>query len=184
MKRLLGRKKVMLLVPVVVIVLAAVGVLFVLPMLSPDHSLVIAVGPGQRGAPESAQAAEPTPSPKEATPEPGIMYALNERIVNLADTGSFHYLKSQIVLEFDLPDAKNLKADAYKKRQEEFAKEMQSWRPRIDDLVTTVLGSKTSQFLSTAGGKEQLREDLTARLADAVGGHKLVNLYFTQFIIQ
>ena len=112
------------------------------------------------------------------------MYSMKERIVNLADQGGFHYLKSAVVLEFDLPDARNLKAEAYKKRQETFASELGSIQPKLDDILTTTLGSKAAAVLNTPAGKESLRQELKAEFSEVVGEFKLVNVYFTQFIIQ
>lgn len=150
---------------------------FVLPMLSPTGGAATAYGASARPSPEAAH-------PKEAISEPGVMYQMKERVVTLGDAGALHYLKIEIVLEFDVPDAKGLKGEAYKKRQEELVKEMASRRPIMDDLITTILAGKTSTSLANVEGKEKLREELKIKLGEVVGEHKLLNVYFTQFIIQ
>lgn len=184
MKGLFSGKKMMMIIGGIAL-LAGVGAgVFVLPMSPLAGSPFVALGAGTRPSPEPTQTQEPMKTSKEATAEPGLMYQMKERIVNLADIGTFHYLKSEIVLEFQVSDAKNLKGEALKKRQEEFVKEMANRRPKLDDILTNVLTSKTSAFLSTAEGREKLREELRAKMAEAIGEPKLVHLYFTQFIIQ
>lgn len=169
---------------IIVILIAAVALLggtlagfFVLPVISPTGGAATAFGAGVRSTPE------PVPT-KEATPSPGMMYPMKERIVTLGDQDALHYLKIELVLEFDVPDAKGLKGDAYKKRQDDFIKEMANRLPIMDDTITTVLAAKTSTGLSSVQGKEQLRQELKTKLGEAAGQYKLLNVYFTQFIIQ
>ncbi|MDA8187411.1 MAG: flagellar basal body-associated FliL family protein [Dehalococcoidales bacterium] len=168
MKKLFSGKMVIVLVAIVALLGGASAGLFILPQFSPAAA---------RSTSEPAHA-------KESAPEPGMMFPLKERVVNLADPGAYHYLKIEIILEFEDPDAKGLKGEAYKKRQDEFAKEMTSRRPIMDDIVTTTLAGKTSAALSSAEGKEKLREELKTKLGQVAGEHKLLNVYFTQLLIQ
>ncbi len=184
MKKLFGSKKIAIIIGAMALVAGAMAGLFVLPMSPLTGSPLVALGAGARPSPDATQTQEHLKASKEATSEPGLMYPMKERIVNLADTGAFHYLKSEVVLEFQVTDAKNLKGEALKKRQEEFVKEMANRRPKLDDILTNVLSSKTSAVISTSDGREKLREELRTRMAEAVGEQKLVNLYFTQFIMQ
>jgi flagellar FliL protein len=175
-KRLLRGVMLIVIVAVIVVAAGAAAIFFVLPTFN-------------AGQPSSAAGAEGAPAgegehAREAHGEPGMMYPLKERVLNLSDTGRAHYLKIELVLEFDLPEAARLKGEAYKKRQDEFIKEMASRRPIMDDIVTTVLTGKTSTVLATADGKEQLRDELKAKLGAVAGEHSLLNVYFTQFIVQ
>ncbi len=177
MKKLFGgRKLIIVIVGVVLVVVAGVAV-FAVPTLT--GTPMVALGAAAKAPPSST----PTPEPAHVL-GPGMMYSMKERIVNLSDQGGFRYLKSAVVLEFDLPDARNLKAEAYKKRQETFAIELASSQPKLDDILTTTLGSKASLVLNTPEGKESLRQELKARFSEVVAEFKLVNVYFTQFIIQ
>ncbi len=182
MKKLLRAKKMIIITVASVLVIGIGGVFFAVPMLT--GSPMIVVSADAHSPVGGSPTREPEHGSKDATPEPGLMYPLKERIVNLADTGGFHYLKTAVVLEFDLPDARNLKGEAYKKRQEEFGKDLSSRQPKLDDILTTILGTRTAALLNTAEGKEKLREELKTRFAEVVREHKLVNVYFTQFIIQ
>lgn len=182
MKKLLGGKKKMIIIPGIVLVVVLGAVFFAVPTLTGFP--IVALSTESHAAPAGTATPDPSHAAKDATTEPGMMYALKERIVNLADQGQFHYLKSAVVLEFDLPDARGLKGDAYKKRQDAFVTEMASRQPKLDDILTTTLGTKTSAELSTADGKEKLRDELKSKFAEVVGEYKLLSVYFTQFIIQ
>lgn len=177
MKRLRSGKLIIVLVVALALLGGVATYLFGLPLIVPSGSLASTLGANGSPSPSAT-------STREATLEPGMMYAMKERIVNLADSTGFHYLKIELVLEFELPDVKGLKGEAYKKRQDEFVKEMASRRPIMEDIVTTILAGKTSLALSSAEGKEKLREELTDRLGHVSGEHRLLNVYFTQFIIQ
>lgn len=178
MKNLVGGKIALLITVVAASLLSTtVAGLFIVPTLAPTVGAANAFGTGIRPT------LEPTPV-KEQHPQPGMMYPFKERIVNLTDPGGIHFLKIELALEYDLPDLKGAKAEAYKKRQEEFIKEMASRKPILDDVITTILAGKTWSSLLSAEGKENLREELKATLAEASGEHKLLNVYFTQFVIQ
>lgn len=181
MKKLFGGKKIIFIAVGAILVLALGGVLFAGPMIT--GSPVIAFSAEANPA-QPDHSAAPAKAGKEEDLGPGMMYLMKERVINLADPGTFRYIKCEVVLEFDMPEARNLKGEAYKKRQEEFSQELASRRPKLDDILTMTLGSKTAASLSTSEGKEQLREELKAKMAEAAGEHKLVNVYFTQFIIQ
>ncbi|MDO8690109.1 MAG: flagellar basal body-associated FliL family protein [Dehalococcoidia bacterium] len=177
MKKLFSGKKLIIVIVGAALILAAGAAVFALPTLK--GTPVVALWAAANASPSPT----PTPDPAHVL-GPGMMYSMKERIVNLADQGGFHYLKSAVVIEFDLPDARSLKAEAYKKRQETFAGELASSQPILDDILTTTMGSKASLVLNTPEGKESLRQELKAKFSEVVGEYKLVNVYFTQFIIQ
>jgi flagellar protein FliL len=126
------------------------------------------------------------PSTEEHRPSVTVMYPTKERIVNLADPGTVRYLKAQVTLEFiDRKEKEPPKGEAVKVQQETFAKEMNAHLPIIEDRLTTVLSSKTSAELLTPAGKTKLKEELMERLNLAFHeAEKVVDIYFTTFIIQ
>ncbi|MCL5959299.1 MAG: flagellar basal body-associated FliL family protein [Chloroflexi bacterium] len=180
MKALLGKKIVIIVVAVLVLAGGGAGAYLTLPMFRSTAETAAMPSAEQTAVTAHSEAART----KESGSEPGMMYQLAERIVNLADPGGMHYLKIQIVLEYDLPGVKALKGEAYKKRQDEFVKEMASRRPMIDDTVTSTLAGTTSATFSGSEGKEKLREELKEKLAAVSGESKLVNVYFTQLVVQ
>jgi flagellar FliL protein len=130
--------------------------------------------------------AEARAAAEKARPPVTVMYSLKERVVNLADTGTPKYLKAQVTLEFiDTATKETPKGEAVKLQQEHFAEEMAGHSAVIDDRVITVLSSKSSSEVSTAAGKEALKQDLMSKLNAAMHDEEhVVNVYFTSFIVQ
>jgi flagellar protein FliL len=175
MKKLFKNKKILLILVGVLLIGGIGGTTFMMPKYSPlvMFGLVKA---------QAAELTTPTPTP---LPQPGMMYDLSERVFNLGDPGGMRYAKIQIVIEFERPKAAvGLKGEALKKAEETFAVDMSGRRPMMDDILTTVIGNKTSVELSTPEGKEKLRQELMTQLADVSGEDELLSVYFTQFIIQ
>jgi flagellar basal body-associated protein FliL len=115
-----------------------------------------------------------------------LSYALPERIVNLADSPGYRYLKIQVTLEFEDPThrAGDLKGDALKQREDEFAKEIDPFSPAIQDFLITTLTRKTAAELLSPEGKDQLRQQLLDGLRQRLPGNPPRAVYFTQFVIQ
>jgi len=141
----------------------------------------------------AASAAPPVAAPVEKreeleTPSRGIMYTTGERVLNLADRGGMRYLKVQVVLEFAPSGDRNkggtLDPETYKKKQEELRQELLGRAAMIDDQITTILSSKTSTELMTVEGKTRLKQEIKERIAELLPEKQLMNVYFTQFVIQ
>ncbi len=191
MKTLLGGKLIFVIIALAGLLVGAGAAYFVLPIVSPPVSAAAAnSGTGSHGASASSRSASPPTSRAEsshskfAVAEPGVMYPMKERVMNLAEGSSGQYIKVELALEFDVPDAKALKGEALKKRQDEFVKELAGRRPIFDDILTTVISSKTGEAIARGDGKEKLRQELKTKLGEVAGEHRLVNVYFTQLIIQ
>ena len=70
-------------------------------------------------------------------------------------------------------------------QQTEFAADMSPYSAVIDDALVTTLSSKSSTDLLRPDGKEQLKNDLMNNVNHALHDEeKVVNVYFTSFIIQ
>jgi flagellar basal body-associated protein FliL len=129
----------------------------------------------QAGAASTATAASGT-----------LSYTMPERVVNLADDGSFHYLKIQITLEFTDPrhHAGELKGDALKQQEDALAADLAPRLPAVEDYLITTLSAKTSTELLKPAGKEALRQQLLTGLQQRLPDHQLRAVYFQQFVIQ
>ncbi len=119
-------------------------------------------------------------------PLQGIIYNLDTKVVNLAEPGGLRYLQTTIVLEFwpsitgyatMLPEERTLAED-------EFKAKIDLLRPKIDDAVMTVLSSKTYDEISTIEGKDQLRQEITQAINKLFGYDAIMNVYFTDFLVQ
>ena len=129
---------------------------------------------------EARQAAE------RARPPVTVMYPTKERVVNLMDKQTSHYLKAQVTLEFINTKVKDPpRGDGVKVQQDEFAKDMQGYSAMIEDALTTTLSSKSSTDLLKPDGKDVLKQELLQNVNRALHDEeKAVNVYFTSFIIQ
>lgn len=129
-------------------------------------------------------------------PGQGVMYKLEPKVVNLAEPGGLRYLQAGIVLEFH-PTVREYyqtrtpgeAASAHGSGGESaaadpFQEAVDAMRPVIDDLVTTLLSSKTFNEISTIDGKQALKQELITKINAALGYQGVVNVYFTEFVVQ
>ena len=131
-------------------------------------------------------AAEARAAAEKAKPPVTVMYPTKERIVNLTDKAATKYLKVSLTLEFIDTKLKDPpKGPAVLAQQTEFAAEMSGHTAVIDDALVTTLSSKSSTDLLKSDGKEALKNELMDRVNHALHDEeKVVNVYFTGFIIQ
>jgi flagellar protein FliL len=123
-------------------------------------------------------------------------------IVNLSDSSS--YLKVTLQLEYDqdiIAEMSGAKHGAKGKgeggggagggKKKEAAggslpSVIMAREPMIKDAIIRVLSSKKVEELLTSDGKEKLKEELVEAINEAIGLEEspIVNIYFTEFIIQ
>jgi flagellar protein FliL len=150
----------------------------------------MAVAPAEKLLRVAAGGAPPLPTETPTKPEgpgEGVMYSTPERVLNLSDQGGKRYLKVQVVLEFaTATKAKSgpVSAEAYKKMQEDLGTELVAKTAVIDDQINTILSGKVSTDLMTPGGKAKAKEEIRDSLVDVLGDKQLLNVYFTQFVIE
>ncbi|MCK9997094.1 MAG: flagellar basal body-associated FliL family protein [Candidatus Krumholzibacteria bacterium] len=103
-------------------------------------------------------------------PQRGIMVGLEDIIVTLAgDAPRPHYLRININLEVK----DKATAEAVKIRL-----------PQMRDVVIMTLSDKSMDDLSKPGGKMNLRAEIFRRLDESISGGKLMNVYFSDLVIQ
>jgi flagellar FliL protein len=103
--------------------------------------------------------------------EAGVL-SLDSFIANLADPGGERYLKCTLRLQVDKREvAERLKGD-------------ELGLTRLRDKILTVLTSKTFSDVSTAEGKDNLRQQLRNDLDPLLMGGHVAAVYFTEFIVQ
>ena len=103
-------------------------------------------------------------------PQRGIMVGLEDIIVTLAgDSRRPHYLRININLEV----------------KDKYASETVQMRlPQMRDAVIMTLSDKSVEDLSRPGGKMNLRAEIFRRLDESIPGGKLMNVYFSDLVIQ
>ena len=116
----------------------------------------------------------------------GILYRTNERVVNLADLGGYRYLRISTVLEFAPPDAEfyTLKGEKRIVAEEAFLEEIHTRSAKIEDILTMLLTSKTFAEVFTTEGKETMKEEILQQINETLTGFWVVDIYFTDFVIQ
>lgn len=148
-----------------IIILASVGFLFMalvgggfFMMWSKINSLM---------PPE--EVAEEIPEEEEEPTAVGEMFALDTFVVNLADANGKRYLRATMQLELG---------------PEEKKETLEKRLPQIRDVVLTILPTKEFQDIRTVEGKTALRTEILDKLNELFNGESVVNLYFTEFVIQ
>jgi flagellar FliL protein len=105
----------------------------------------------------------------EGAGQAGALVPLDTFVANLADEDARRYLKATIQVEFFAHDV----PAAFKDRL-----------PQIRDLLLTLLSSKSFAEVRTTEGKQQLREEVIARLNRVLDDDAVKAVYFTEFIVQ
>lgn len=130
--------------------------------------------------PKPEETAENAPAKKSAAPKKekkkegtgiGMLYPLENFIVNMADSGGTRYLRVTLQLELD---------DTKKK----FVEALDMRKPQLRDAILTVLASKRYEEVSSAQGKLILKQELLRRLNSLITEGSIVNIYFTEFVAQ
>jgi flagellar FliL protein len=131
-------------------------------------------------------AADARAAAEKAKPPVTVMYPAKEQVVNLADKSASKYLKVDLTLEFIDDKYKDPPVGAaVTQQQTEFAADLTPYTQIIQDALVTTLSSKSSTDLLQPNGKDQLKADLMNNVNKALHDQeKVVNVYFTSFIIQ
>lgn len=120
-----------------------------------------------------------------AAPKPTVQ--LEERVLNLrAPATAPNYVKAAIALEFADPHHKwiNLKGHALVLKNEVFTEEMEPDLPRIWDIITSIVGSRSVEQVATTEGREALKQELMAAINKEIHHEQVQNVYFVTFITQ
>ena len=101
--------------------------------------------------------------------EVGIMYPLDLFTVNLLSESGRRYLKVELNLEIE---------------GEELAHELDTKKPLLRDIIIRILSSKSLEEISTAKGKETLKEQIVSEINPRIKDGKVKNVYFVDFVVQ
>ena len=104
--------------------------------------------------------------------EKSAVLPLEPFVVNLADTDAARYLRIKITLMVD---------DKSKTKE---LQENQALQLKVRDVILQVLTAKTSKDLISEDGKNKLRQELHEKVALYFRVPKLVDVMFTEFVIQ
>jgi flagellar FliL protein len=99
----------------------------------------------------------------------GIMYPLDIFTVNLLSESGRRYLKVEMNLEIE---------------GEELVLELDSKKPLLRDIIIRILSSKSLEEISTAKGKETLKDQIVSEINPRIKDGKVKNVYFVDFVVQ
>lgn len=99
----------------------------------------------------------------------GPIVALDQFIVNLADSAGRRYLKTKIQLELS---------------GSELAEEVENKTPLIRDAIIRTLSSKTYEEVSTQSGKARLKEEILGNINRNLIDGEVRGIFFTDFVVQ
>lgn len=147
---------------------------------------------GEGGTTPHGSGFAPTPT---ATPEPeipklqpgeGVMMDMSTKIINLSDPAGRKYVRTTIVLEFYPSNLEyfSMEAEAAHEYLNEFKAEIEARMPLIDDIVISLLSTKTYDQLYTAEGKEVLRTEIMEKINSRLPEFYVMSVYFTEFVVQ
>jgi flagellar basal body-associated protein FliL len=134
--------------------------------------------------------AHPTPVAEEVKPGEGLMVNMSTKIINLSDPSGRKYIRLTVVLEFvpePAPEAKPADAHGEDTSASETTPQqaaINARMPLMDDIVITILSTKSFDSLYTADGKEALRQEILKGIDDRLPELKILSVYFTEFVVQ
>jgi flagellar FliL protein len=115
-----------------------------------------------------------------APPVAAHSMVLEPMVANLADAGGATYLKMALTLRIaDDPLAKGTPA-----KEEKPAKGISDSEAAVRDTVLMVVGRQAADELLASGGKERLKSQIKAALAEHNPDLKVMDLYFIDFLVQ
>lgn len=110
------------------------------------------------------------------------LVTLDPLLVNLADPDGRGYLRVALTLKLeDPPLAKDAKP---KDEKEAKGAPKNEFEAEERDAALGILGKETSDALLAADGKERLKQDLKAALAEHVPEVKVLDVLITEFLVQ
>lgn len=190
MKKLISNRKLLIIGGAIALLLFGVGYFMVPSGLPKPIQIQLQIGPTQTqpGTPIPVESMGPVAPVQQTAPRGnGILFSLGERVVNLADPGGYRYLRVSITLEF-LPESAEFYRLPPEKRmaeEERLREELMRQKPIIDDLVISILSSKTFAEIFSLEGKQRLKEELMEQLNASLGDGKYIGaVYFTDFVVQ
>ncbi len=119
-------------------------------------------------------------------PGEGVLFDVGTKVIKLADPGGRRYLKVGIVLEFAPHDTAwySMAPEQRAELQALFETAMGSKQPVIEDLVISIISSKSYAQVYTLEGKEGLRQEIINRINQLLPTQLVMYVYFNEFVVQ
>lgn len=158
--------------PMLIIVAVIVGAVLIIGGAVGGYFLFMAPkAKHSAGAPQKAEAEKKKSESGEKgeAKGDGTMKPMDAFVVNLTDAQGTRYLKAVMQLELD---------------NEALSEEFDEKTPEIRDEIIMLLSSKSFDDLSTVPGKRSLKRGIVDSANRYLTTGKVVNVYFSEFVIQ
>jgi flagellar basal body-associated protein FliL len=185
----------LILAGVAAILILAAGYIFVLPMLSGgSHAQAVEDEEMLDEPPAKSSATTKRKRPKAA--EPGLVYPLKERVLNLApENGQLRYARIELALEFENPSkgatpaAKKAEGGGHGAPAGTVAidpalEPVTARMPMIDDAILRIVGQKSAGAITTTEGREQLKQQIYDAVAELVAKPEITGVYIVRLVVQ
>ena len=134
----------------------------------------------------SGASAGPPPVPDPIAGQHGVMLALDSKVINLQAGGAYRYAKVAVTVELR-PESAGFYGLAGKALEEADKEALKASAPKVPiliDAIGTVVSSADPAALTTPEGRATLKSDLLAALRAVLGEREILNIYFTDFVMQ
>jgi len=126
--------------------------------------------------------------PDPAAGQAGLMLALDNRVINMTGTvaGGYKYAKLGVTIELRPADASfyDLHGTERTKEEKTELEKRAEDTPRLLDALGSVVVAHDSSALTSAAGRAALKEELLTAFRKILGEDDVLNLYFTDFVMQ
>lgn len=120
-------------------------------------------------ASQSGEETEIKASRRKISLKVGPMLELDQFIVNLLSENGRRYLKIRLNLELETEELQN---------------EINTKIPVIRDIIIRIASSKNLEEISTEKGKDKLKDQVVGEINQNLKDGKIINVFFTDFVIQ
>jgi flagellar basal body-associated protein FliL len=129
----------------------------------------------------------PVPDPSEG--HHGPMLALESRVINLTtgtQTGLYKYAKVAVTIELRPSAASFYSLDSTARAKEEKTEtdKVVEDVPLLLDALGSTVSAHDSSTLTTPPGRAQLKAELLAAMRKVLGDKEVIDIYFTDFVMQ
>jgi flagellar basal body-associated protein FliL len=136
----------------------------------------------------SAAPSAPAKVPDPATGQTGVLLVMEDRVINLSGVtaGGYKYAKIGVTIELRPESASfyDLHGTARTKDEATQLEKYSDATPRILDALGSTVSGDDSATLTTVDGRAKLKAQLLAAFRKILGEDEVINVYFTNFVMQ
>jgi flagellar basal body-associated protein FliL len=136
----------------------------------------------------SAAPTEPPKVPDPATGQVGPILVLDDKVINLTTTSAASYKYAKIGVSIEIrPEAASFYDLHGEARTTEEKTELDKYTeelPKLLDALGSVVSAHDSTSLNSVDGRAKLKEELTERFQKILGAENVIDVFFTNFVMQ